>query len=74
VKTKTRRPRRKKTPTALLIAGAQPEVIREARAAILEILREKGAGDVAKAAAVETLGKLCRAENVTISGCTFESK
>lgn len=58
---------------AMLIIGGQPGTIREARDAIVEVLKAAGT-EAASVAAMHTLAELARAPTHTnISGCSFES-
>ena len=60
---------RKNTPSVLI--GPRPEAIREARAAIVEILKITEAGEGSKTAALTALKDLCQVKNTTITNCVF---
>jgi hypothetical protein len=61
------------TQKALICIGANKEAVKEARAAIVEILRVN-VSDTVKCEALETLRTICGVTNTAISNCNFEGR
>lgn len=55
----------------LLVIGAQTQAIKEARATIMDILRNPTSDESTKVAALETLRTLCAVTGTTITNSTF---
>lgn len=63
-----------KQPAAMLhISGANKEAVREARAAIADILKQPHVDNSTKVEAIKALLGLCGVSNTTITGCSFTS-
>lgn len=57
--------------TGILVTGASPKSVREARSAILDILAAPHADEHTKVAALQTLDRLCAPNNLAVNGCNF---
>ena len=62
-----------KVDTAMLMIGVTQEGIREALAAIIEILSVEKAGDEAKVEALKSLATLCKVGDPSVTNCSFVS-
>lgn len=56
---------------SLLNIGVQKEAVKEARAAILDILKAVGVDNNTKVEALKTLSTLCAVNGVTMTNCNF---
>ena len=56
----------------LLSIGASKEAVKEARAAINDILKSVNCDNSTKVEALKTLSTLCSVNNLNISGCNFK--
>lgn len=65
--------RRRMSPASMLMVGASEKTVAAAKAAVLEIARQKANPDVL-VQALKTFEKICSVENTSIHHCTFIAK